>query len=125
MDAGRVTFLLILLLCTAWISIGQAIQGGIPVSSDLAVTSAATNNKRMVIINRKLLKGFMKGAAEGSYTSKFSSINSKCGNKNLAAGGCEQSVTHFSNEVEDHDQSGFVAFNADYHAPRHHPPKNN
>ncbi|OMO72218.1 hypothetical protein COLO4_27777 [Corchorus olitorius] len=121
MDAGRVTFLLILLLCTAWISIGQATQGGIPVSSDLAVTSAATNNKRMVIINRKLLKR----DAEGS-TSKFSSTNSKCGNKNLAAGGCEQSVTHFSNEVEDnHDQSGFVAFNADYHAPRHHPPKNN
>lgn len=26
---------------------------------------------------------------------------------------------------EEEDVSGFVAFNADYHSPRHHPPKNN
>lgn len=26
---------------------------------------------------------------------------------------------------EEKNVSGFVAFNADYHGPRHHPPKNN
>lgn len=34
----------------------------------------------------------------------------------------------YSRFPEEDDESaglGFVAFNADYHAPRHHPPKNN
>lgn len=36
-------------------------------------------------------------------------------------------VGHFPEDSEAHgiDSTGFVAFNADYHAPRHHPPKNN
>ena len=62
---------------------------------------------------KKLKDMKMSGTTVGG-TSKFSSTNTKCGN-NL---GCEQNV----DEV---DESGFVAFNADYHAPRHHPPKNN
>lgn len=38
----------------------------------------------------------------------------KCNEKN--------NVRKFSEEV---DEKEFVAFNADYRAPRHHPPKNN
>lgn len=48
---------------------------------------------------------------------------SKCDDIHL---GCEQTVvSNFSDEVLDESSAGFVAFNADYHAPRHHPPKNN
>lgn len=34
------------------------------------------------------------------------------------------SVGHYFSEEIDND-AGFVAFSADYHTPRHHPPKNN
>ena len=33
------------------------------------------------------------------------------------------STSHFSAKID--EAAGFVAFNADYRAPRHHPPKNN
>lgn len=49
---------------------------------------------------------------------------SKCGNNNNNNKGCDQITVNLPDEVDEH-QSGFVAFNADYHAPRHHPPKNN
>lgn len=35
---------------------------------------------------------------------------------------CKKAGNHCE---EKSDDGGFVAFNADYHAPRHHPPKNN
>ncbi|KAI9170113.1 hypothetical protein LWI28_022781 [Acer negundo] len=38
---------------------------------------------------------------------------------------CKKTVSHNHISHEDVDDKGFVAFNADYHAPRHHPPKNN
>lgn len=34
-------------------------------------------------------------------------------------------VGHFPEDHEVDGAAGFVAFNADYHAPKHHPPKNN
>lgn len=34
-------------------------------------------------------------------------------------------VGHFSEDHEVDDAAGFIAFNADYHVPKHHPPKNN
>ncbi|XWS34239.1 hypothetical protein CRYUN_Cryun21dG0023300 [Craigia yunnanensis] len=133
MAAGRVTCLLILLLCATWISFAQASQGRIPDSNhkisstvkglldgEHAVTSATNKNwlggRKMVGLDREMKKlkdVKMSGTTVGG-TSKFSSTNIKCGN-NLG----EQTVSHFS------DESGFVAFNADYHGPMHHPPKNN
>ncbi|KAK3222757.1 hypothetical protein Dsin_009782 [Dipteronia sinensis] len=38
---------------------------------------------------------------------------------------CKKTVSHSHISHEDVDDKGFVAFSADYHAPRHHPPKNN
>ncbi|KAK2635972.1 hypothetical protein Ddye_030764 [Dipteronia dyeriana] len=38
---------------------------------------------------------------------------------------CKKTVSHNHISHEDVDDKGFVAFDADYHAPRHHPPKNN
>ncbi|KAK0574156.1 hypothetical protein LWI29_018994 [Acer saccharum] len=38
---------------------------------------------------------------------------------------CKKTVSHNHISHEDVDDKGFVAFNEDYHAPRHHPPKNN
>lgn len=41
--------------------------------------------------------------------------------KKLSANGKKSLRSHLSDEVG----VGFVAFTADYHSPRHHPPKNN
>ncbi|XVE91691.1 hypothetical protein REPUB_Repub01dG0032400 [Reevesia pubescens] len=148
MAAERVTLItciLILLLFATWISFAQARQAGrgIPADSNHKTVSTgkgllagervgtAATNKINSLGGRKMVDRQMKeqkdvkmiGGVGGRSSSKFSSTNSKCGN-NL---GChdQQIVNHFSDEVDDHNQSGFVAFNADYHAPRHHPPKNN
>ncbi|KAL0003596.1 hypothetical protein SO802_011157 [Lithocarpus litseifolius] len=60
-------------------------------------------------------------------TSMISSSNEvagKCGSEENYGSNfeCEKSFSHFSEGV---DEAGVIAFNADYHAPRHHPPKNN
>uniref|UniRef100_A0A7N2LCV7 Uncharacterized protein n=1 Tax=Quercus lobata TaxID=97700 RepID=A0A7N2LCV7_QUELO len=60
-------------------------------------------------------------------TSMISSSNQvagKCGGEenNGSNFECKKSFSHFSEGV---DEAGVIAFNADYHAPRHHPPKNN
>ncbi|KAK2635970.1 hypothetical protein Ddye_030762 [Dipteronia dyeriana] len=38
---------------------------------------------------------------------------------------CKKTVSHNHISHEDVDDKGCVAFDADYHAPRHHPPQNN
>lgn len=43
----------------------------------------------------------------------------------MAAGAIERTSSNMSSEEGKIDDAGFVAFNADYHEPRHHPPKNN
>ena len=54
-------------------------------------------------------------------------VEDKFGGKNKSLSdqkvNCKQTVGRFSAEIE--KTAGFVAFNADYGAPRHHPPKNN
>lgn len=54
-------------------------------------------------------------------------VEDKFGRKNKSLSdqkvNCKQTVSRFSAEIE--KTAGFVAFNADYGAPRHHPPKNN
>ncbi|XWS23042.1 hypothetical protein CRYUN_Cryun29cG0087700 [Craigia yunnanensis] len=142
MAVGMVTCLLILLLFAPWISFAQANQGGISDSNYKIVSTgkglldgehvtAATNKnwlggRKMVVLDwqmKKLKDVKMSGTTITTTvggTSKFSSpTNSKCGN-NL---GCEQTISYSSDHEV--DGSGFVAFNADYHAPRNHPPKNN
>lgn len=66
-------------------------------------------------------------AVDGSSTVRSSNkLEGNCGGDQVKWGShveCnQQSGTSFSGGV---DNSGFVAFNEDYHAPRHHPPKNN
>ncbi|WCJ35765.1 hypothetical protein M5689_017000 [Euphorbia peplus] len=36
-----------------------------------------------------------------------------------------RSKAYNSKEKRNHEDSGFVSLNSDYHPPRHHPPKNN
>ncbi|KAL6192934.1 hypothetical protein ACLB2K_034020 [Fragaria x ananassa] len=66
-------------------------------------------------------------AEEGTSAARSSNqLEGNCGGDQVKWGNhveCDQeSGTSFSEGV---DKSGFVAFNEDYHAPRHHPPKNN
>ncbi|XP_021293322.1 root meristem growth factor 3-like [Herrania umbratica] len=114
MAAGRVTCLLILLLFASWISFAQASQGGgIPDSNHETVSTGKglLDGERVVTVatNKNLLGG------------RKMVVDRQMKVKDVRSGG-EQTVSHSSDEV---DESGFVAFNADYHAPRHHPPKNN
>ncbi|KAG4165761.1 hypothetical protein ERO13_A13G088845v2 [Gossypium hirsutum] len=144
MAAERIiTCLSILLLFAALISIAQAIQDGIPDSNHMTVPTRKGLLKGgnehaasvTAAINKKWLRGRkmvqmkklndvenMSGAfGLGGSTSKLS----KCGNNNNNNNkGCDQITVNLPDEVDEH-RSGFVAFNADYHTPRHHPPKNN
>lgn len=77
------------------------------------------------------------GAVAGRTTSNISSSNQVGGKyegheegKNGGSTSSSSSVEHEQNvyrssEQIDDEADGFVAFNADYHEPRHHPPKNN
>ncbi|XP_018818536.2 uncharacterized protein LOC108989411 isoform X2 [Juglans regia] len=58
-------------------------------------------------------KGHEEGKNGGSNSSSSSSVEHD-----------EQNVYRSSEQIDD-EAAGFVAFNADYHEPRHHPPKNN
>jgi hypothetical protein len=51
---------------------------------------------------------------------KPSNMSSEEGKRGSNVGYNKQRVSRFPQ-----DQAGFVAFDADYHEPRHHPPKNN
>ncbi|XP_041011247.1 uncharacterized protein LOC121255015 [Juglans microcarpa x Juglans regia] len=57
-------------------------------------------------------EGHEEGYENGGSTSSSSSVEH------------EQNVYRSSEQIDD-EAAGFVAFNADYHEPRHHPPKNN
>ncbi|KAJ9140614.1 hypothetical protein P3X46_031242 [Hevea brasiliensis] len=43
--------------------------------------------------------------------------------KAVVNGGSKPSFSHIPEQLN--NEAGFVAFSSDYHAPRHHPPKNN
>ena len=63
-------------------------------------------------------------ASDGNLKKSAKQVARKCGNAKLSGSSVEikRSLTaRLSGEVD----SGFVAFTADYHSPRHHPPKNN
>lgn len=65
----------------------------------------------------------VKESGASGQTSPFASGEVEDQRKKIANAASENRVSHqFSKEM---DQKEFVAFNADYRAPRHHPPKNN
>ncbi|KAK8508022.1 hypothetical protein V6N13_055486 [Hibiscus sabdariffa] len=110
-----ITLLSILVLFASLISFAQANQDSnqktVPAGKEL-VHGADEHAANRVIRGRKLVVQVK--MIGGSTAAKLS----RCG------GRCKQITVDLSDEADDH-QSGFVAFNADYHAPRHHPPKNN
>ncbi|KAM6548278.1 hypothetical protein CsatB_019954 [Cannabis sativa] len=55
------------------------------------------------------------GSSKQNITNGVQKLNSKQANSSVAG--------HYSAKIN--EAAGFVAFNADYRAPRHHPPKNN
>ncbi|GMI87545.1 hypothetical protein HRI_002423800 [Hibiscus trionum] len=116
MAAERViTCLFILVLFAAFISFVQANQDSNHKTAPTVKELVNDANKNWVIRGRKMVQ--MKKLTATKL--------SKCGgNGGESNSGCEQMSIDLSDEADDH-QSGFVAFNADYHAPRHHPPKNN
>ncbi|XP_025012354.2 uncharacterized protein LOC112534050 [Ricinus communis] len=67
-------------------------------------------------------------AVAGKLGSKGNNINSKNNKEEPMIGGgtSKGSISHFPHKSMNNEAAaGFVAFSADYHAPRHHPPKNN
>ncbi|KAK8567472.1 hypothetical protein V6N13_105437 [Hibiscus sabdariffa] len=115
MAAERViACLFILVLFAAFISFAQANQDSThePVPTGKEVVNDA--DKNWLIRRRKVVR------IRGATATKLS----KCGGNGGGNSECGQMNVGFLDEANDH-RSGFVAFNADYHAPRHHPPKNN
>lgn len=65
----------------------------------------------------------VKESGVSGQTSPFASGEVEDQRKKMSNAASGNRVSHqFSKEM---DQKEFVAFNADYRAPRHHPPKNN
>ncbi|KAJ9163461.1 hypothetical protein P3X46_023127 [Hevea brasiliensis] len=145
-----ICLLLVLLFSSAWLSSAhEAAEDDAAMSTEkkgvvdsVLNGNVATRNEiggkkmipRKVIVKRVEIKG-NEALAE---TIKISSENQetvagKSGNKgkkkkkkkkNAAVN--EESKPRVSNIPEQlNNEAGFVAFSADYHSPRHHPPKNN
>ncbi|KAJ0038437.1 hypothetical protein Pint_23432 [Pistacia integerrima] len=95
---------------------------------DGEITSTGANDQRLggrrmgsVVQVRKAKK--VKESGVSGETSQFAAGEVEDQRKKMSNVACKQRVGHqFSKEA---DQKEFVAFNADYRAPRHHPPKNN
>lgn len=87
--------------------------------------STATEDNRL-LGGRKMAVQKVKAVDGASTVRSSNQLEGNCGGDQVKWGSrveCnQQSGTSFSEGV---DKSGFVAFNEDYHAPRHHPPKNN
>ncbi|KAE8710149.1 Tetratricopeptide repeat-like superfamily protein, putative isoform 1 [Hibiscus syriacus] len=113
MAAERViTFLFILVLVAALISFAQANQGSnhktAPTGKELVNgADELAANENWVIGGRKLMVQTKKVKMSGG----------------VGLGG-STAIVNLSDEVDGH-QSSFETLNADYHAPRHPPPKNN
>ncbi|KAL5759301.1 hypothetical protein ACOSP7_017826 [Xanthoceras sorbifolium] len=134
-----ITGLFSLLMFTALFSIVRAQQDG-DADAVVAIVSkgkgvldegTATVATKQIVGGRKLSPIFkvrkpekFKESSAAISTTATHKFAGKCAGKDMSnASYCKTSVNHhFSQDVDD---KGFVAFNADYHAPRHHPPKNN
>ncbi|KAJ0095467.1 hypothetical protein Patl1_16620 [Pistacia atlantica] len=95
---------------------------------DGEITSTDANDQRLG--GRRMGSAFqvrkakkVKVSGVSGETSQFAAGGVEDQRKKMSNVACKQRVGHqFSKEG---DQKEFVAFNADYRAPRHHPPKNN
>ncbi|KAJ7943284.1 root meristem growth factor 2 [Quillaja saponaria] len=133
---------LVLLSTTACLSTAQVHQGSeINVVSNMKARRVTTivgntlGGRKMAVNNVKPenLKG--NGAGSGAVEGNLKNLKSKqqvvgktgkC--ESTKSDDCKKNLSlssHSFSENHDDDDAGFVAFNADYHAPRHHPPKNN
>ncbi|KAL9401926.1 hypothetical protein Peur_005775 [Populus x canadensis] len=135
MAASPVKFtclLLLLLFTSAWLNSARAhptvevdtfSSERIIVDGDGMVTTSIKK-----IGGRKMVRAHnIKSNVAHGGTSRISSANDQVVGKY----GYEREVMDIGNKrnggrfPEGVKESGFVAFNADYHEPRHHPPKNN
>ncbi|KAJ6910485.1 root meristem growth factor 3-like isoform X2 [Populus alba x Populus x berolinensis] len=93
----------------------------------MVTTSIKKIGGRKVVRAHNIKRPEIKGNVAHGGTSRISSANDQVAGKY----GHEGEVMDIGNKrnggrfPEGVKESGFVAFNADYHEPRHHPPKNN
>ncbi|KAG6765791.1 hypothetical protein POTOM_029848 [Populus tomentosa] len=93
----------------------------------MVTTSIKKIGGRKVVRAHNIKRPEIKGNVAQGGTSRISSANDQVAGKY----GYEGEVMDIGNKrnggrfPEGVKESGFVAFNADYHEPRHHPPKNN
>ncbi|CAK7326429.1 unnamed protein product [Dovyalis caffra] len=104
---------------------------GVVDGDGIATTSIKRiGGRKMVLAPSGIKRSDIKGNGALGGTSKISSANDQAvgkyvyelGKKVTSIGRNKGNGSRFSEGIND---SGFVAFNADYHQPRHHPPKNN
>ncbi|KAI9092079.1 hypothetical protein K1719_028014 [Acacia pycnantha] len=109
-------FVLFVLLCAVWLSSARLHPG----ADEVNATSASVINA--VIASTKSQPAIISGDENKSSSKKVNvetslswspHYNEKLQKRRLRR--------NWSDEID----KGFVAFSADYHGPRHHPPKNN
>ncbi|PON76749.1 hypothetical protein TorRG33x02_241880 [Trema orientale] len=103
-------------------------QKGFMVSARTATAYNSVGGRKMALHKvMRLAKVKPQGATKGSnqVEGKFGSKQKMTygGQKVNSKESKETTAGHFSAKID--EAAGFVAFNADYRAPRHHPPKNN
>ncbi|CAI9768050.1 unnamed protein product [Fraxinus pennsylvanica] len=116
---GRRTSLLMLLLILIIVKLSNAYSGGrtaverCNAASNKGAVFAKTSTaaRESMVRGRKMVYGRMKMMKKAT---KYGASEA-----NMKISGAEKVAT------EDQEGAGFVAFNADYKGPRHHPPKNN
>ncbi|KAJ6726444.1 ROOT MERISTEM GROWTH FACTOR 2 [Salix purpurea] len=128
--------LLFLLFISAWFSSANAHPTAVEVDNSsseriavdgdgMATTSIEMIGGRKALGAHSIKRPDIKGNA--AVPAGTSSANDRVAGKY----GYEREVMDIGNKrnggrfSEEMKESGFVAFNADYHEPRHHPPKNN
>ncbi|XP_061993268.1 uncharacterized protein LOC133711118 [Rosa rugosa] len=74
---------------------------------------------------RKLAVQKVKAVNGATAVRSSNQLEGNCGGDQVKQGSHVECNQQSGTGFEGVDESGFVAFNEDYHAPRHHPPKNN
>lgn len=76
---------------------------------------------RKLIVKREAIKG----SGELAESLTISSANQEIAAAGKSGKKKNKGVDQNEGSKQLNNEGGFVAFSADYHAPRHHPPKNN
>ncbi|OIW21075.1 hypothetical protein TanjilG_28524 [Lupinus angustifolius] len=93
---------------------GAEVNGSSAIKASIAIS---TTNKTMV----KTLAGIEESLKKLS----IKQVMRKVGNANKSASRVQGNKGVRSSHLNDEVDNGFMAFTADYHRPKHHPPKNN